>query len=82
MHVNMGIRGIGESGQIIDSSVYAWSDDGGKTFFRADGTPLVLPLTVNPAPAYNADINNHGTLKWWELWTSLLKEAKYIIPKN
>ncbi|HBQ63551.1 MAG TPA: hypothetical protein DD727_01205, partial [Clostridiales bacterium] len=81
MHVNMRIRGVGESGQIIDSHVYAWSDDGGKTFCRADGTPLALPLTISPAPDHNADVNSHDTLKWWELWTSLLKEAGYSIPK-
>ena len=81
MHINMGIQGIGESGQIIYSNVYAWSDDGGKTFYRADGSLLALPLTVNPAPDHNADINNHDTLKWWGLWSSLLKEVNYIIPK-
>jgi hypothetical protein len=36
--------------------VYAFSDNGGKAFHRADGTPLKTPPTVSPAPEHNADI--------------------------
>ncbi len=75
MHVQLPIRGLGQDVRIIDSSVYAYSDDGGRTFWRADGSKLKLPLTVNPAPAHLADVNGHLTQEYWELWLSLLRQA-------
>ena len=80
MHVNVPVRGIGEKAEIIDGSVYAYSDDGGETFYRADGTEVKLPLTVNPAPAHNAQLERHSTLQWWDLWTSLLEYAGFYVP--
>lgn len=77
MHILMEIRGIDDNARLVDSRVYAFSDDGGDTFHRADGTPLKTPLTVNPAPEHNADVNNHNTRQWWLLWTSLLQDAGY-----
>ena len=60
--------------------MYAYSDDLGDTFHRADGARLRLPLTVNPVPGHHADVNCHSTRKWFELWTSLLRHAGYSIP--
>lgn len=80
MHVNMPIWGLGERAQLIDDIVYAYSDDGGDTFYRADGTEVELPLTVNPAPEHNARLQRASTLQWWNLWTSLLEYAGYNIP--
>jgi hypothetical protein len=56
------------------------SDDLGDSFHRADGTPLKLPLTVNPVPGYQADINVHMSRQWFDLWVSLLREAGYQEP--
>ena len=61
---------------IIDSHVYAYSDDG-KTFHRADGTVVQLPLTLLPAPEHNADVKLHFTGQWWDLWQSLIRHAGY-----
>ena len=77
MHVRMPIRGLDASAHIVDSDVYAWSDDGGRTFHRADGTKVKLPLTVNPAPAHHATIHADSTERWWKLWLSLLRHAGY-----
>ena len=71
------IRGLDANARIVDSDVYAWSDDGGSTFHRADGTTAELPLTVNPAPAHLANVNAHSTQAYWSLWLSLLRHAGY-----
>ncbi len=80
MHVRMQVQGLGENARLANALVYAWSDDGGHTFHRADGARVELPLTVNPAPDHNADVNNHATARWWELWYSLLVQAGYERP--
>lgn len=72
MHVRVPIRGLGTNARIRDAQVYAWSDDRGETFFRADGTPLKLPLTVNPAPEHHADLDAPFTRPWLDLWHSLV----------
>ena len=77
MHARVPIRGLGANARIVDSNVYAWSDDDGKTFHRADGTKVALPLTVNPAPDHLADVNAHSTQAHWKLWLSLLRHAGY-----
>ena len=77
LHVHMQISGLDERGYNRLTSVYAWSDDRGETFHRADGSPVKLPLTVNPAPEHNADIRAHASRQWWTLWISLLRHAGY-----
>ncbi len=90
MHVRMTISGLDGAGYVRPTSVYAWSDDRGETFHRADGTEIKLPLTVNPAPEHNAEIDRDNTLQhhhgnqfatrqWWELWLGLLHDAGYRI---
>jgi hypothetical protein len=80
MHVEMGIHGVGEDARIVNGPVYAYSDDLGNTFHRADGTKLRLPLTVNPVPNHHADVRHHDTDTWLRVWTSLLQHAGYTIP--
>ncbi len=80
MHVQMVIWGVGEAGRMTNGPVYAYSDDLGKTFHRADGTRLRLPLTVNPIPEHQADMASHSTRQWFDLWTSLIRHAGYTIP--
>lgn len=90
MHVRMAIAGLDGAGYVRATAVYAWSDDRGKTFYRADGSKVELPLTVNPAPEHNAEIDCDNTLQhhaggqyatrqWLELWINLLQKAGYRI---
>jgi len=90
MHVRMQISGLDGEGYVRPTAVYAWSDDRGETFHRADGSPVKLPLTVNPAPEHNAEIDTDNTLQkhngdqyttrqWQELWLGLIKKAGYRI---
>ena len=72
MHVRMPIRGLGANARILDHQVYVYSDDRGETFFRADGSPVKLPITVNPAPAHNADEHQNQSTDRLRLWMSLL----------
>jgi hypothetical protein len=74
MHVQVPLRGLDGEGRIADYDLYAWSDDEGKTFHRADGSVVELPLTVNPAPEHTTG----GTL-WLDLWLSVLKTAGYQV---
>lgn len=76
LHVHMPIGGLNKDGYHKHSSVYAWSDDRGKTFYRANGTPVDLPLTINPAPKHNADILNHSSQQWWDIWIGLLCDTE------
>ncbi len=77
MHVRMPIRGLVEDAQLVDADVYAWSDDLGQTFHRADGTTVAVPLTLNPVPNHNADAGKKMTKERWDLWISLLRDAGY-----
>jgi len=70
------LDGTGET----NGPVYAYSDDLGDTFLRADGTRLRLPMTVNPVPGHHADMAYHSTRRWFDLWTSLLRHAGYSTP--
>ena len=76
MHLQVPIRGLDAAGRVIDRDLYAWSDDGGKTFYRADGSAVRLPLTVNPAPEHNAALGSPEQLGW-DVWMSVLKQAGY-----
>jgi len=75
MHVKMQISGLDGKGYNHLSSVYAWSEDNGRTFYRADGSKVLPPLTINPAPKYNADINKNFTEKAWNLWQFVLMRS-------
>jgi hypothetical protein len=88
LHVRMQISGLDGAGYVRPTSVYAWSDDRGDTFYRADGSRVYLPLTVNPAPEHNAEIAMDNTLQhhdggqfltrqWLNLWLGLLDEAGF-----
>ncbi len=75
MHVQMPIFGVGREGRVTQGPIYAYSDDLGETFHRADGTPLRLPLTVNPIPGHDAHIEHHSSKQWFDVWMSLIQEA-------
>jgi hypothetical protein len=72
LHVHLQISGLDLSGHINPSGVYAWSDDGGVTFHRADGTPVKLPLTLNPAPAHRSDVRDEENALRWRTWIDLV----------
>lgn len=91
MHVRMQIIGLDGAGYVRGTSVYAWSDDRGQSFHRADGSEVKLPLTVNPAPGHNAEIevdhsfhhyngDQYELRQWWELWLGLLGDVSNINP--
>jgi len=82
MHVKMSIWGVGERARLTDGPVYAYSDDKGETFHRADGTPLKLPLTVNPIPGHDAHMDRHQSRQWFALWTSLIRHAGHTTPSH
>ncbi|MFW6170915.1 MAG: hypothetical protein ACODAD_10535 [Planctomycetota bacterium] len=75
MHVQMPILGVGKEGKMTQGPVYGYSDDLGETVHRADGTRLELPLTVNPIPGHDANMDHHSTQQRFELWMSLIREA-------
>lgn len=77
MHVELPIHGLVDRTVMRSGSVYAYSDDGGQTFHRADGSLVNLPMTTNPAPAHNADHKTDDSARWWNLWRSLVSEAGY-----
>jgi hypothetical protein len=77
MHLRMTIRGVDEHGRIEDQQVYAWSDDLGKTFHRADGSPVALPLTINPAPSHEASAVCYRQKIYWDAYTELLSRIGF-----
>jgi hypothetical protein len=88
LHVRMQISGLDGAGYVRPTAVYAWSDDGGESFHRADGSEVKLPLTVNPAPEHNAELDVDNTLQhhaggqfatrqWLGLWLELIKETGF-----
>jgi len=76
MHVQIPIRGLDGEGRVVDRDLYVWSDDGGETVHRADGSSVQMPMTVNPAPEHNAALGSPAQIGW-DLWLSLLKQAGY-----
>ena len=77
MHVQVGLFGFDNHNRNVHSELYAYSDDGGESFHRADGTVLGVPLTVTPGEPGYAAMDAHSTRRWWNLWMSLLREAGY-----
>ena len=77
MHIGLGIHGLADRISMRYGNLYAYSDDGAQTFHRADGSRVELPLTINPAPVHNADIDKHADARWWNLYRSLVEEAGY-----
>jgi hypothetical protein len=71
MHVQVPLFGLDENNYNVNAELYAYSDDAGETFHRADGSRLKLPITSNPGPG-NAVMKNHNTAQYWQLWLSLL----------
>ncbi|WPL18692.1 hypothetical protein Thiowin_03779 [Thiorhodovibrio winogradskyi] len=75
MIVQIGVRGLDVDGRYASHQLFAYSDDGGKTFHRADGSLVALPLTANPAPAHNAKVSLGLNRLWIMQWTALLTWA-------
>ncbi len=66
------IRGLDQHGRLQHSEIFAYSDDCGDTFHRADGTPVRTPLTNNPATDYHASMDEGLTRTWYQLWRRLI----------
>jgi hypothetical protein len=50
LHFSVPLRSIGPDGIMVSQALYAYSDDCGETFHRADGTPISLPMGGVPGP--------------------------------
>jgi hypothetical protein len=56
MHFSVPLRAIGPDGIMVSYALYAYSDDLGETFHRADGSPInALPMSASPGPG-QADV--------------------------
>jgi len=81
MYVNISKRGIDRYGRYVFTPLFAYSDDNGETFHRADGSMVLLPLTNNPAPDYHADVNAGLNRRWLNQWKSLIERCGFV-PHN
>jgi hypothetical protein len=77
MHVQVELFGFDIQNRNVLSQLYAYSDDGGNSFHRADGGELGLPLTVTPGEPGYAAMHSDSSKRWWDLWRSLLGYAGY-----
>lgn len=75
IHLRMTLFGLQEKAYYSYDDLYAYSDDDGRSFFRADGSSVKLPLTVNPAPEFNADVTRNSNGQWLHLWLDMLRLA-------
>jgi len=79
MHVRLNMGGLDAYGRSRQENLYVWSDDKGKTLHLADGTPVKLPITINPAPGHNAERDHPSNVPWLSLWCNLLRKAGYSV---
>lgn len=79
MYVRISKRGIDRYGRYIFTPLFAYSDDGGRAFHRADGTVVLPPLTNNPAPGYNANPNTGLNVWWLNQWRLLIEHCGFAV---
>lgn len=77
MYVSVSLFGLDGDNVNVNSELFAYSDDGGASFYRTDGSNVSLPLSVNPEAAGNANINLNFARKRIELWYWLISYAGY-----
>ncbi|MBN1670199.1 MAG: hypothetical protein JXR37_04160 [Kiritimatiellae bacterium] len=77
LYVQIPIYAYDANKEVREAELFAYSDDGAKTFHRADGSPVELPLTSNPAPEHNADILNGYNEIWLDQWTRLITRVGF-----
>ena len=75
MVVQIGVRGVDWNGRYAHEEMFAYSDDHGQTFHRADGSVVKLPLTTNPAPDHNAKAASDMNPLWIMQWNYILSRA-------
>ncbi len=78
MYIQIPTYGYGANDRVFESKLFVYSDDGGRTFHRADGSNVKLPLTNNPAPEHNADILDGYNELWIKQWKGLIHRAGFI----
>ena len=78
MYVQIAKRGIDGYGRYVYTRLFAYSDDGGQTFHRADGSPVLLPLTNNPAPRYHANPQSGLSATWVSQWKRLVRAGGFV----
>lgn len=77
MHIHVPVFGLDKDNQNLNRRIYAYSEDGGRSFRRADGSEVRAPLTVNPLPQNNADLDSNSAIEWFDLWQSLIRYAGF-----
>lgn len=78
MYIEIPTYGYESNGRVCEANLFAYSDDGGRNFRRADGTPVRLPFTSNPAPEHNADILQGYNEIWLNQWKQLIHRVGFI----
>jgi hypothetical protein len=78
MYIQIPTFGYDANRRARSAELFAYSDDSGKTFHRADGSDVKLPLTSNPAPEHNADTLKGYNEIWITQWTDLIKRIGFI----
>ena len=78
MYIRIPIYGYDANKRVRSAGLFAYSDDGGETFHRADGSSVKLPLTSNPAPDHNADTLKGYNEIWISQWTRLIARIGFV----
>ncbi len=78
MYIEIPILGYDARKRMSESDQFVYSDDGGKTYHRADGSVVKLPLTCNPSPDHNADLLSGYSEIWFRQWSELIKRVGFI----
>jgi len=77
MYIQIPIYGYDANRLVCEADLFAYSDDGGTTFHRADGSNVKLPLTSNPAPEHNADTLRGYNQIWISQWSRLISRIGF-----
>lgn len=78
MYIQIPTYGYDAERRVREANLFAYSDDGGATFHRADGSSVKLPLTSNPAPEHNADTLKGYNEIWITQWTQLIRRIGFL----
>jgi len=78
MYVQIPTYGYDANRRVRTARLFAYSDDHGRTFHRADGSSVRLPLTSNPAPEHNADVLKGYNEIWVAQWTELIRRIGFV----
>jgi hypothetical protein len=78
IYIEIPTYGYDAERRVREANLFVYSDDGAKTFHRADGSSVKLPLTSNPAPEHNADVLRGYNEIWFKQWSQLIRRIGFI----